>query len=253
MSNGRGVQLTFFATCAILMLLLVSVNGIPIGGEPSSQGWTWEVELTFPKVTLNTDGDTEIRMGDLPLVGGEGEPLLPVRSVMVPIPDDYEVTGVDVQFHSVESMGPIGSPALSMELPISEPVSSYGDALNTPQVAYPLERVRLEGVHTLDGERFAIVNIFPVSLDISSGTVLTAGSGTLTVAAAATGSGISEATEVVTGDGQAQTSDVIRFTGEILRTILEPAMIPRPRSGISSSTITTITTPATSFSEAMWR
>jgi len=157
---------------------------------------------------LNTDGDTEIRMGDLPLVGGEGEPLLPVRSVMVPIPDGYEVTGVDVQFHSVEPMGPIRSPALSMELPISEPVSSYGDALNTPRVAYPLERVRLEGVHTLDGERFAIVNIFPVSLDISSGTVLTAGSGTLTVAAAATGCGISEATEVVTGDGQAPTSDV---------------------------------------------
>lgn len=137
--------------------------------EASVESWVWEDDLAFPEISVeNEEGKWEVVMGDLPLYGEIGEPLLPYESVMVPIPKGFSVIGAYVEFLDLESVGPLSPIALcSEETPISgddDSESIYTHPVS-PQRSFPDERVEFVGVQMLHGSSYAMVKVFPVVYD----------------------------------------------------------------------------------------
>jgi parallel beta-helix repeat protein len=166
---GRGVQTVILVACLCFAPLTLVDEGAE--AEPA-QEWRWETELQFPQVTIEED---EVTMGDLPLMAGEGAPSLPFMNVMVPIPEGCQVQEIRVDLRSIERIGTVNSTVTTGE----SPLSSHGGGGLAPVARYPTTEVSLEGIHLLEGERKAIVNVFPASMEWSTGEVTAAESAEL--------------------------------------------------------------------------
>jgi parallel beta-helix repeat protein len=157
---------------SISAIVLISGLGTPLSEgtvEASAEPWLWEDHIAFPEISLENDkGVIRAAMGDLPLSGEIGEPLLPCKSVMVPIPTGFSVIGAYAKFLDIESIGPLNSIAAENgEIPISgiDGSESIPSKPVSPQRLFPDERVEFVGVQKLHGSSFAMVKVFPAVYD----------------------------------------------------------------------------------------
>lgn len=161
---------------ALVVLISASILVVCLGATSNGQAvgecqeaWSWEQDVEFPGITLSSeDGTLKIGMGDLPTLSGPGQPSLPYQSLMIPVPQGYDVSSLEVELLSPKTLGPFETISWAQE---QAPISSFIDGEAplqvppSPQRLFPGVDFVLLGTHVLHGSSFAIVNMYPVAYD----------------------------------------------------------------------------------------
>jgi len=155
----------------VMSLLLLYPNGSAVATDHSARLSFSLGELSFERAA---DYDV-VKLPDAHLMNRIGEPALPVRNVYVAIPDNVQVTGVELTSCHVSDIS--GSYNI---YPAQPPVPMKKDAKPGAFVQpnaliygstspYPENVIKYVGTGSLGGQRIAMLQVFPVQYLPSSG------------------------------------------------------------------------------------
>ena len=158
----------FFAAC-----LLAFPTDAGLANDRASSISFYEAELSLEKVS----GYDVIKLPGTHLMGKVGEPALPVKNVYIALPEDAQVTAVELASFEVAAI-----PGSYRIYPAQPPVPAKKDAKAGPFVQpkasiydsrqpYPRDIVNYVGTASLGGQKIAMLQVFPVQY-LPSGGVL---------------------------------------------------------------------------------
>jgi len=123
----------------------------------------------FERPLLNGSSGS-IVLGDLPNVSRPGMPSLPCESVKIQIPEGYDLVNIWLETESLRLAGYLDSPPLIRGAASLCHDQSRSWALPTP-LRYLPEEVEKLGVFLWHGRQVAVVNLYPIVVDLISGAV----------------------------------------------------------------------------------
>jgi len=161
----------FYVIFTVAVLLLISFHAVIFVPDAKSMESVNEFSFSFhferPEVDLNS---SSIMLGHLPLSAREDCPPLPCMGVKVLIPDDYKIENVWLDGEELKCAGNL---LYQARWGTVEPISGNGSySLDIPApVRRILAEVEYTGTYKWHGNKVAILNIFPVALDVITGEV----------------------------------------------------------------------------------
>lgn len=149
-------------SCCIFFLLIVCIAAI-------ANGATVSATLDFPQPEITyTNGNCIVLIEDLPIFADPGEPLLPVYTYRILIPQGetvVSVTATTSEAHEIKINAPLRFERYPLALGYKGPIRSVSrsEAVYTSNASFPAARTKHVTTQTYRGYNIAYVRIYPVT------------------------------------------------------------------------------------------